>query len=323
MKHVLKYSFTLLILSGLYACNSDVFVDKIKLPFVQTTLNGDGDTLTIRFNTTEWQLTGAYEGDNPYGLSGQYYTLDGTDMGPVPSCLLENKGKIVVKDIQHELAFIRSDDKELQVCTGGNITGQPFPFSLLIGNKKHYGGEQEIHFTQGPGSGYVIDRIEYSLIPESEGTESFEDNYLLYSNSSNEPEVRTYNLNERMNRHIYLSCSTAIHFAQTDDNPPAINLPSADSSQELKPGSDRIEYFQNGNALVEMSVQPPFIRTMTLKPGITNIKRIAEYQVYSTNYTLFLRNAKTGKPHSVLGTLRSKTPTGTIGFILEHQKNSK
>ena len=322
MKHTLKYIFTLLILSGLYACNGDVFVDEVKLPLTEATLSGDGDTLTLRFNTPEWSLINAYKGEEIYGLYGQFYTLDGTDMG-ITKCHLEDKGKIVVKDLGQELILVRPNDRELQVYIGDNPTGNPFLFSVLIGNKNHYGKEQEIRFTQSPGSGYVIDRIEYNLIPESVGTEIFEDNYLLCLNSSGEPEVRTYNLNEWMRRHIYLSCATSTHFAQTDDGLPSIELPSADISLGLKPGNDRIEYFQNGNALVEMSVQPPFMKTMTLQPGITEIRRIAEYQVYSADYTLYLRNAKTGKPHTVQGTLRSKTPTRTIGFYLNHQENDK
>ncbi|WP_294616707.1 hypothetical protein [uncultured Bacteroides sp.] len=325
MKHPHGYPYLLflLLLPILHACNGDVFVDEVKLPLTEATLSGDGDTLVLRFNTPEWLLVNAYEGNDVYGLSGHLYTLDGTDMGIIPSCYLKDKGKIVVTGLSRELIFTRSNDRELQVCIGENITGRPFHFSILIGNKEHYGREQEIFLTQDSGSGYVIDRIEYSLIPESVNTETAEELYLSHYKYTDKPEVRTYNLNEHMYRHVLLSCPTEINFAQTDDNPPTIELPSADISQGVKPSNDRIKYFQYGNDLVEMSVQPPFMYTVTLQQGITNIKRTVERQVYSANYTLFLRNAGTGKPYTVQGILCSKTPTGTIGSKLEHQKNDK
>ncbi|MDE6180440.1 MAG: hypothetical protein K2G02_04840, partial [Phocaeicola sp.] len=56
MKHIYGFSPISLILPFLHACNNDVFVDKIKLPLTKASLNGDGGTQNIRFNTSNWQM---------------------------------------------------------------------------------------------------------------------------------------------------------------------------------------------------------------------------------------------------------------------------
>lgn len=318
MKHSYHYLFILLLLPLFQACNGDVFIDELKVPLTEATLDGDGDTLTIRFNTSQWQLTQAYNGEvnEPHTTyySGKFYTLDGKDMGTT-SCTLDGKGKIVVNCPPYELTLIRPNDKELQICMGDNPTKEFFQFSLSI-RDKDYIQYEDIHLTQNPGSGYVIDGIEYELTPGSIRTEIREDCFFSYTNLKDEPETETYNLNERMNRWIYLSCNTDIHFAQTGNEPHTIAIPDIDISQGLKPSAERIRYFQYGSDISFMNVEPPYLRTMTFQPGDTNLMRLVEYQVYDANYILHLRNAKTGKLHAVQGTMTNWTPMGTIGWYL-------
>ncbi|MDE6171720.1 hypothetical protein [uncultured Bacteroides sp.] len=318
MKHPHGYLFILLLLLPiLYACNSEIFLDEVKLPFTQATLNGDGDTLTIRFNTSKWILNGAGTYNGSFGSN--YYTLSGMDMGPAPICHLAEPGKVVVTNADRELSFIRPNERELQVCIGINPEKTPFEFELYIADEIYQ--QQEIHFTQQAGSGYTIDRIEYSLIPNSIRTDTVSDLFLIVAKNSDEStETRTYNLNDLHKRNILLSCATSLNLTQTGDEKPSIELPSADISQGIKLGTDRIPYFQYSNALVDMTLEPPYIHTVILKPGINQIYRIVKRQVYSANYTLYLRSTKTGKIYSVQGRLRSETPIETIGCFVQREK---
>lgn len=318
MKHPHGYLFIfLLLLPILHACNSEIFLDEVKLPFTQATLNGDGDTLTIRFNTSKWILNSAGTDNSSFG--SRYYSLSGEDMGPDPTCYLAEPGKVIVTNADRELSFIRPNGRELQVCIGINPDKTPFDFKIHIADEIYQ--QQEIHFTQQAGSGYTIDRIEYSLIPNSIRTDTVSTLFLIVAKNSDEStETRTYNLNDWHQRNILLSCTTSLNLTQTGDEKPSIELPSADISQGIKFGTDRIPYFQYGNALVDMTLEPPYIRTVTLKPGINQIYRIVKRQVYNANYTLYLRNTKTGKIHSVQGWLRSETPIETIGWFVQREE---
>lgn len=322
MKHPSNHLPILLLLllpPLLHACNGDVFVDEVRLPLTEATLGGDGDTLTLRFNTSEWQLCHAYRGG--YGdtythyLAGKLYAPDGTDMGS-NTCLLDREGKIVVDYPPYELTFIRPNGRELQILLGDNPTNEPFRFTLAVGDK-HYFRQEEIHLTQQPGSGYVIDRIAYELIPGSTATEVANNLCTPFLNPFDEPQRYTYDFNKRHHRHINLTCDTPVLLAPTGDGEPTIELPSADISQGIKPCTDRIPYFQYGNALIDMTLAPPYERTLFMPPGLSHIYRVIERQVYQAGYTLYLHNAKTGKPRTVKGTLRSATPTRTLGWYLQ------
>lgn len=307
----------------LHSCNGDIFVDKIRFPLTEATLNGDGDTLTLRFNTSEWQLSHVHEGGTITSFptfSGTLYTLDGTNMGTT-SCTLFDNGRIIVDCHPYELTLIRPNGRELQILLGDNPTKEPFTFTLSISDKDYF-QQEGICLTQQPGSGYLIDHIEYDPTPKDVRTEVREDCYLIDGNWTDEPETRTYNLSERMRRWFNLSCGTELNLIPTNgDTYPNILVPSPDISQGVKLGTDSINYFRYGSTMLFMDVEPPFLRTVTLQPGYTDIMRIAEYQVYSAAYTLHLRNAKTGKPRTLQGRIESTTPTKALAFYLRHHEN--
>lgn len=322
MKHTCNYLFLLLLLPLLHACNGDVFVDELKVPLTEATLNGDGDTLTLRFNTSNWQLNQAYRGE--YGdaythyLAGELYTLDGTDMGRT-NCRLDTKGKIVVDYPPYEITFIRPNDRELQIILGDNPKNEAFDLTLLVCDQDYF-QQENIHLTQQPGSGYVIDRIEYDPVPKDVYTKILEDNYLI--DGTDEPVTRTYNLSERMRRWFTFHCDADLYLVPTGDEPPTIIAPAADISQGVKPGTDRIEYFRYGSNMLFVDMEPPVMRTLTLKPGYTSIMRLAEYQIYTAYYTLHLRNVKTGKPRTVQGNIECTNPIEAITAYPKHHENS-
>lgn len=295
-------------------------MDEVKVPFTEATLDGDGDTLTLRFNTSKWQLSNVYNKELTSTLAGTFYTLDGTDMGRT-GCFLDTKGKIVVDCPPYEFSLIRPNSRELQIILGENPTKEPFEFILTVGDKNYF-QQKDILLTQQPGSGYVIDRIEYELVPGSIKAEAREDLYLSIFNATGEPQVHTYELNKDMPRYFTLSCDTELHLASIEDNEPqTIPVPSADISQGLKLSDERIAYYPYGDIMERRDTEPPFTRTVTLQPGRTHIMRITEYQTYSADYTLYLHNAKTGEPYHVRGRLRSTTATNIIGFYLDYKGN--
>lgn len=317
MKHSPCSLFTAILLSAtLCACNGDVFVDEMKPSLTQAELNGDGDTLTIRFNTADWNLYEAYqiEDDGSFRyFRGNYYTLDGTDMGTATGCLLDGQGKFVVKDLLGELAFIRPNDKELQVCIGDNVTRLPFRFTLLVSDKNHF-REQEIHFTQQPGSDYVFDKITYELIPDTEYTNIIDEIYLYDYNPGEVPVVHEQDVFWNIKRYISFSSGEPLAFLLPFGAPVTVNIPDADTAQGLRPGNERLPYLPEKQELA--MTFPEKLQKVTVQPGYTQIRRLTEYHFYQARYTLTAHNVKTGKQRTVKGILQSQTPTGWAMLIL-------
>ena len=319
MKHSPGSLFTVFLLSSilLYACNGDVFVEEMKPSLTEAELNGDGDTLTIRFNTADWYLYEAYQKDDTNEsirhFYGRYYTLDGTDMGASTGCRLDGKGKIVVQDLLGELAFIRPNDKELQVCIGDNMTRRPFRFTLRVSDRNHF-REQEIHFTQQPGSDYVFDKITYELIPDTEYTNIIEEIYLHVFNSGETPRVHEEDVFWNIKRYISFSSGEPLAFQLPFSAPVTVSIPEADTTQGLRPGNEQLPY-RSEKQEIAMTF-PEKIQKVTVQPGHTTIYRLTEYHFYQARYTLTAHNAKTGKQRTVKGILQSQTPTGWAMLIL-------
>lgn len=318
MKHSPSSLFTAILLSAaLCACNGDVFVDEMKPSLTQAELNGDGDTLTIRFNTADWQLYEAYQTEDADGslryFHGNYYTLDGTDMGTATGCRLDAPGKIVVKDLPGELAFIRPADKELQVCIGDNVTRLPFRFTLRVSDKNLF-KEQELHFTQQPGSDYAFDKMEYELIPGTGYTNIVEEAYLFDYNSGESPEVHELDVFWNIKRYISFSSGEPLAFQLPFSAPVTVNIPEADTTQGLRPGKERLPYLPEKQ---EMAMTfPEKLQKVTVQPGYTQIRRLTEYHFYQARYTLTAHNVKTGRQRTVKGILQSQTPTGWAMLIV-------
>ena len=56
--HIVVYIF---ILMGLSGCNSDVFVEDFQPSVSDVTLEGNGDSVTIRFKSSNWDLLRVYD----------------------------------------------------------------------------------------------------------------------------------------------------------------------------------------------------------------------------------------------------------------------
>lgn len=318
MKHSQRFLFTVILLLGtLYACNGDVFVDEMKPSLTEAELNRDGDTLTIRFNTANWQLNSAYQMEDDGGsvryFYGHHYTLDGTDMGVVTGCLLCDKGKIVVEDFPWGLTLIRPNDKELQVCIGDNFSGLPFRFALRVSDKDYF-KEQKIHLTQQPGSDYVFDKMEYELIPDTEYTNIIEEPYLFDYNPEETPKVHERDVFWNIKRYVSFSSEDRWAFSLPFNTPVTVNIPEGNTAQGLRPGNEQLPYRPERQG-IEMAF-PEKLQKVTLQPGYTEIRRLTEYHFYQARYTLTAHNVKTGKQRTVKGTLQSQTPTGWAMLIL-------
>lgn len=94
--HIVVYIF---ILMGLSGCNSDVFVEDFQPSVSDVTLEGNGDSVTIRFKSSNWDLLRVYDYYDNSSLYYSVYDKDGNIVSQNQSPVLEGLGKIVCDDI--------------------------------------------------------------------------------------------------------------------------------------------------------------------------------------------------------------------------------
>ena len=61
MKTFLHIAVYLLIFLGLSGCNSDVFIEDFQPSVSDVTLDGNGDSVTIHFKSSNWNLLHVYD----------------------------------------------------------------------------------------------------------------------------------------------------------------------------------------------------------------------------------------------------------------------
>ena len=76
MKTIVNLTAYILILLGLYSCNDDVFVDDFRTSDTEFTLDGNGDEVTIRFASSNWDLVWMYTYDSDFTHQYEVYDAD-------------------------------------------------------------------------------------------------------------------------------------------------------------------------------------------------------------------------------------------------------
>lgn len=134
MRHSFRIWTALLGCHLLLGCNSEVFISPLRPSVTEATLDGDGDTLVIRFKESGWGLFGVHPTDEEMqNYPAHLYDLAGNDLGVVP-CMLDDVGRLEIERTPSRLTIIRPNAKELKICVGDNLHDVPFRFSLYIDN---------------------------------------------------------------------------------------------------------------------------------------------------------------------------------------------
>ena len=107
--HIVVYIF---ILMGLSGCNSDVFVEDFQPSVSDVTLEGNGDSVTIRFKSSNWDLLRVYDYYDNSSLYYSVYDKDGNIVSQNQSPVLEGLGKIVCDDIIYKDSMVYIPEKD-------------------------------------------------------------------------------------------------------------------------------------------------------------------------------------------------------------------
>ena len=94
MKTIVNLTAYILILLGLYSCNDDVFVDDFRTSDTEFTLDGNGDEVTIRFASSNWDLVWMYTYDSDFTHQYEVYDADDNLINEKPGRLPGKLGKV-------------------------------------------------------------------------------------------------------------------------------------------------------------------------------------------------------------------------------------
>ena len=159
MKTIVNLTAYILILLGLYSCNDDVFVDDFRISDTEFTLDGNGDEVTIRFASSNWDLVWMYTYDSDFTHQYEVYDADDNLIMRNQDAYLKGLGKIVCNEKLTDFIIQRSNPKDLKITVGENVRNDYFRFMLVVSNEYE---SQEIYVQITPSDKYVFDHISYS-----------------------------------------------------------------------------------------------------------------------------------------------------------------
>ena len=293
--HIVVYIF---ILMGLSGCNSDVFVEDFQPSDSDVTLEGNGDSVTIRFKSSNWDLLRVYDYYDNSSLYYSVYDKDGNIVSQNQSPVLEGLGKIVCDDIIYkdkmvDFAIERTHPREVKITVNENMYSSLFQFCVTVSNEYE---TKKIYVSITPSDRYIFDRITYSLDAYSYTDKQIEERKSIVVNNRGDESIVTNYIFPFKDEH------RQIQF--TSNNPEAFNL-LADSKPEVE-----IPGIVDGH-LEAVTTPPKTSQRITL---------LLEYEWFETNFTLYAVHPKTKKEKVITGTLQSKMPKGY--FIKSEKLNN-
>lgn len=309
MKTFLHIAVYLLIFLGLSGCNSDVFIEDFQPSVSDVTLDGNGDSVTIHFKSSNWNLLHVYDYYDNSSLYYSVYDKDGNIVSQNQSPVLEGLGKIVCDDVVYEDKIVdftieRTHPQEVKLTVNENALSSLFRFSIIASNEYE---TKEIHVAITPSDRYIFDHITYSLNMYSYTDTHIEERRSMVIDNRGNGNVTNY---------IFPFQNEYRQIQFTSNNPEAFNLLASKPEVEI-PGivdgylvmnGERVQYASDMQRLPLPF--PDTEKKAVITPAQTSqrITVLLEYEWFETYFTLYAVHPKTKKEKVITGTLKSKMP---------------
>jgi len=306
------------LLTSLMNCNDDVFVKELNVSATELQMDGEGDSSVVTFNKIpEWGILSVDQSNN--SLNNEFYGKVYDENGKILSNYvtfygnpLKQKGKLVYQSSLNGFTVNRSDDKKIEISVDENLSDQDFKFTVWIGD---YDKNIPIHITQEPSAGYDFDHINYSLTPMTyyQNWEESNTNLVIDNHNDNPITIGVSIFSGEKQSFTFSSQDPkAFAFLKPDTQ---VTIPDSVINDEIKI-SNKKTYYKDS----EQKTPLPFEdvkKTLTFEKGKTKVIKILEYSYFDADYTLYVRNRKTGKIKSITGTFHAKILTGKYMVALK------
>lgn len=302
MKTFVNLTIYIFILSGLYSCNGDIFVDDFRTSDSELTLDGNGDAAIIKFADSNWDYLGLYIYDDSFIGTFKVYDENNNLITENQTPYLKGLGKIVCDEDQTDFIIERSNPKELKITVGENVRSNHFNLILIASNEYEM---QEIYVDISPSDRYVLDRITYSLNgyyhdPKTEVVKSF-----VQSNGWDIDYPYPLKPYENVDYEVIFKSYRPEAFKLLGEGNLTVEIPSMEN-EDLAMYGKQAQYTSKRQTLpfpnteqIEVPI-PPY--------SIQRIKLSIVYEWFETDYTLYAIHPKTGKQRIITGKLESKMP---------------
>lgn len=307
MKTFVQFTLSVLILWALAGCNSDVFVDDFEPSVSELALDGNGDSATIRFKASGWDMMGVYSFLND---SFQYKVYDANDklIDETEYPYIEGLGKIVRDEKNTDFIVERTSPDEVKITVGKNLLSAPFQFTITASNEYE---SKTIYVSISPSDRYVFHHITYSLdsfLYDGNQVEE-KDRITVFNGTQSVPHMYIFFPYQDECRQVRFASNDREAFRLLEESGLTVEIPSMVDGSLIMDGA-QIKYTTESQNLPlpfpdteqKSVVIPPFAdRTITL---------LLQYEWFETEYTLYAIHPKTGEQRIITGTLQSKTPRG-------------
>ena len=302
MKTIVNLTAYILILLGLYSCNDDVFVDDFRISDTEFTLDGNGDEVTIRFASSNWDLVWMYTYDSDFIHQYEVYDVDDNLIMKNQDVYLKGLGKIVCNEKLTDFIIQRSNPKELKITVGENVRNDYFRFMLVVSNEYE---SQEIYVQITPSDRYVFDHITYSLNAYSHEWRLEETKSFIQSNYWDIPYPCLLFPYKDAHHEVVFKSDDPEAFRLLGGDHPTVEIPSIENGVLGMKGV-QAQYTPRQQALPFPKIE----KEIFIPPYTTQrITYMLVHEWFETEYTLYTFHPKTKKQRIITGTLQSTIPT--------------
>ena len=304
MKTIVNLTAYILILLGLYSCNDDVFVDDFRTSDTEFTLDGNGDEVTIRFASSNWDLVWMYTYDSDFTHQYEVYDADDNLIMRNQDVYLKGLGKIVCNEKLTDFIIQRSNPKELKITVGENVRNDYFRFMLVVSNEYE---SQEIYVQITPSDRYVFDHITYSLNGYSHEWRLEETMSFIQSNNLGTPSPCLLFPYKDAHHEVVFKSDDPEAFRLLGGDNPTVEIPSMEN-EWLGMNGVQAKYTSEQQAL-PLPFPDTEKKEISIPPKTTQrIIVLLECEWFEKEYTLYAVHPKNERQRSITGTLQSKMP---------------
>lgn len=301
-------------LSALSGCNSDVFIKSIRPSESNIKLDGNGDSATIHFASSDWKIL-SVRCSLPQAHF-RIYNAEGVDLGSMTAPSLDGLGKLALNEEQIVLAIERKHPKELTVKVDESTMDRRFELSISIGNQYE---SKVIHVDISPCDRYVLDSISYSLHAYSHiGNESKKGEPIVVKNEASIPATAYLHFFSNEYREVEFISDSPQAFSLLGNSHPVVDIPTMVGESLVMDGA-RASY-----SPVKQKLPLAFAdkeKKISIPAHITQrITPVLIYDRFETDFTIRAHHPRTNKQRTIIGKLRSKMPTGEAYIMRESIK---
>lgn len=301
MKTIVNLTAYILILLGLYSCNDDVFVDDFRTSDTEFTLDGNGDEVTIRFASSNWDLVWMYTYDSDFTHQYEVYDADDNLIMRNQDVYLKGLGKIVCNEKLTDFIIQRSNPKELKITVGENVRNDYFRFMFVVSNEYE---SQEIYVQITPSDRYVFDHITYSLNGYRYEEKIGDGGSFVQPNFSDIPYPCLLSI-QGVHYEVTFQSDMSEAFQLLGDGNLTVEIPSIENGVLGMKGV-QAQYTPRQQALPFPKIE----KEIFIPPYTTQrITYMLVHEWFETEYTLYTFHPKTKKQRIITGTLQSTIPT--------------